>query len=170
MEGVEGRDAARRQGADAGAHCAFDQRRGASRARGRAAAALCRYRWPRQHHGWHRLWILAKPARRPRTPFDHVGEAEMPRRGRRHRLEAALALTSASPEWQLSAHLARCRTTWRRAHRRHSASAAGTALYAPEQPLAVLSWAPRRGTFQTNFRFYCSCTFTSRGAERIWEL
>ena len=35
-----------------------------------------------------------KARRRPRAPFDHVGEAEMPRRGRRHRLEAALALTS----------------------------------------------------------------------------
>jgi hypothetical protein len=31
-----------------------------------------------------------------------VGEAEMPRGGRRHRLEAALALTSASTEWRLS--------------------------------------------------------------------
>src|SRR6516162_11883441 len=102
MEGVEGRDAARRQGADAGAHCAFDQRRRASRPCGRAAAALCRYRWPRQRHGRHRLWILAKPACRPRTPFYHVGEAEMPRRGRRHRLEAALVLTSASTEWRLS--------------------------------------------------------------------
>src|SRR5262249_51964059 len=103
MEGVEGRDAARGQGADAGAHCAFDQRRRASRPRGRAAAALCRHRWPRQCHGRYRLWILAKPARRPRASFDHVGEAEMPRRGRRHRLEAALALTSASTESQLSA-------------------------------------------------------------------
>src|SRR5215468_12067153 len=102
MEGVEGRDAARRQGANAGAHCAFHQRRGAPRTRGRAAAALCRYRWPRQRHGWHRLWFLAKPARRPRAPFDHVGEAQMPRGGRRHRLEAALALTSASTEWRLS--------------------------------------------------------------------
>jgi len=41
MEGVEGRDAACRQGADAGAHCAFDQRRRTSRPRGRAAIALC---------------------------------------------------------------------------------------------------------------------------------
>src|SRR5215468_3923949 len=102
MEGVEGRDAARGQGANAGAHCAFDQRRRASRPRGRAAAALRQHRRPRQCHGWHRLRILAKPACRPRAPFDHVGEAEMPRGGRHHRLEAALALTSASTEWRLS--------------------------------------------------------------------
>src|SRR6516162_7439681 len=103
MEGVEGRDAARRQGADAGSHSTFDERRRASRPRGGTAAALCRHRRPRQRHGRHRLWILAKPARRPRAPCDHVGEAEMPRRGHRHRLKAALALTSASTEWQLSA-------------------------------------------------------------------
>src|SRR5215472_5566124 len=102
MEGMEGRDAARRQGADAGAHRTFDQRRRASRPRGRAAAALCRHRWPRRRHGRHRLRLLAKPACRPRAPFDYVGEAEMPRGGCRHRLEAALALTSASTEWRLS--------------------------------------------------------------------
>src|SRR5262249_23646573 len=30
---------------------------------------------------------------------------------------------------------------------------------APEQPFAVLSCAPRQGTFQTNLRVYCSRTF-----------
>src|SRR6516162_5592660 len=41
----------------------------------------------------------------------------------------------------LTAHLARCRTTWRRspnrAHSRHSASAAGTAVYAPHLPFVI---------------------------------
>jgi hypothetical protein len=39
---------------------------------------------------------LAKPARWLRARFHHVGEAKIPRRGCRHRLEAALALNIGS--------------------------------------------------------------------------
>ena len=54
--------------------------------------------------------ILAKPARWPRAPFYHVGEAKIPRRGRRHRLEAALALNIGSAAWTSASSSSRMTT------------------------------------------------------------
>ena len=86
----------RGQSADAGRRRAFDQHRRASRARGRAADALCRDRRARQSDGRHRLRLLAEPARRPRPPLDHVGKAANTGRRRGASVEDGLGLDSSS--------------------------------------------------------------------------
>ena len=61
------------------------QYRRASRTGRRAHRAARQNRRPRERHGRHRLRLCAKPVRAPRSPDDHVGEAESARRRRAHR-------------------------------------------------------------------------------------
>ena len=95
MESLEGGAAAAREGPDARPRRAFDECRGTSRTRGRAADALCGMRRSRQCHGRQRLRLLAKSACRPCPPQHHVGEASRPCRRRCAGVEDGMAIDGA---------------------------------------------------------------------------